>query len=163
RYPEIIRLNRSVIGPDNEITPGTILRLPADATGLAAHAATQEPAGHTDVRVQPGDTLWDIEQRVTGSGANWTAGWQANQDSGARVVGQPVRKPGRRWRAARRCRRGRLDGASAAEVPTAPPWPCRRVAARTAHAARAGAVRQRATCVGEDDVPGSGAAPPCRP
>jgi nucleoid-associated protein YgaU len=80
RYPEIIRLNRSVIGPDNEITPGTILRLPADAIGLAAHAATPEPAGHTDVRVQPGDTLWDIEQRVTGSGANWTAGWQANHD-----------------------------------------------------------------------------------
>jgi nucleoid-associated protein YgaU len=78
RYPEIIRLNRAAVGPDNELTPGTVLRLPSDATGVAGHDSKQ-PAGHSDVLVQPGDTLWDIEQRVTGSGANWRAGWEANQ------------------------------------------------------------------------------------
>jgi nucleoid-associated protein YgaU len=79
RYPEIIGLNRAAIGPDNEITPGTVLRLPADATGVSAHDTTTDPAGHTDVRVRPGDTLWEIEKRVTGSGANWTSAWRTNQ------------------------------------------------------------------------------------
>lgn len=78
RYPEIVKLNPAAIGPDNEITPGTVLTLPADATGVPTHSAAAQ-GGAKDVRVQPGDTLWDIEERVTGSGANWNAGWEANK------------------------------------------------------------------------------------
>lgn len=89
RYPEIARLNAGTVGADNEITPGTVLRMPVDATGLPPHRETH-PAGSAPgsvveqgsldtVRVRPGDTLWGIEQRVTGDGVNWTSGWQANQ------------------------------------------------------------------------------------
>ena len=78
RYPEIVKLNPAAIGPDNEITPGTVLTLPADATAATTHG-TPAQAGAKDVRVQPGDTLWDIEERVTGSGPNWAAGWEANK------------------------------------------------------------------------------------
>ena len=36
--------------------------------------------GDTVVIVAPGDTLWGIEERVTGNGANWPQGYHANQD-----------------------------------------------------------------------------------
>jgi nucleoid-associated protein YgaU len=110
RYPEIAALNPTVVGPDNEIITGTILAMPADATGLPAVHVTAEqmpggesaldtgpdsggelntgstPATRTEastgasreVTVQPGDTLWGIEQHVTGHGENWTQAWRAN-------------------------------------------------------------------------------------
>ena len=34
RYSEIAHLNPTTVGPDNEITPGAVLTLPPDATGL---------------------------------------------------------------------------------------------------------------------------------
>lgn len=77
RYTEIVHLNPGKIGPDNEITEGTDLRMPADATGLPTAAATAPKM--TEVHVEQGDNLWSIEQRVTGSGANWQAGWAANK------------------------------------------------------------------------------------
>src|SRR5689334_4391682 len=40
RYPEIIALNPTAVGPDNEIYAGTLLVMPPDATGLT-------PAGDT--------------------------------------------------------------------------------------------------------------------
>jgi hypothetical protein len=52
RYPEIVKLNPGAIGPDNEITPGTVLTLPADATAATTHG-TPAQAGAKDVRVQP--------------------------------------------------------------------------------------------------------------
>lgn len=78
RYPEIVALNPSRIGPDNDISPGTVLAMPADATGLQD---TSGPSPHaaTQVHVQEGDTLWGIEQRVTGTGQNWTEAWDANK------------------------------------------------------------------------------------
>ena len=80
RYPEIIKLNPAAIGPDNEITAGAVLRMPADATGLTPpSSAPSATSGSEQVQVQPGDTLWDIEQKVTGLGTNWTTGWEANK------------------------------------------------------------------------------------
>jgi nucleoid-associated protein YgaU len=82
RYTEIAHLNPAGVGPDNEITTGTVLTLPADATGPGLITAQPPAPGDAEVHVQPGDTLWDIEQRITGSGDNWPAGWEANQGRG---------------------------------------------------------------------------------
>lgn len=82
RYEEIVKLNAGSIGPDNEISPGTVLRMPADATGVHHDGATRptdEPGNGREVRVRPGDTLWSLEQQATGSGANWKAGWDQNK------------------------------------------------------------------------------------
>ena len=81
RYTEIVQLNSGAVGPDNEITPGTELVMPADATGVAPATQTADAASSssTHVTVKPGDTLWSIEQRLTGSGTNWQTGWDANQ------------------------------------------------------------------------------------
>lgn len=72
RYREIVELNRDLVGPDNEITPGTVLQLPTEPREAAGGA-------NTVVRVEPGDTLWGIEQHVTGSGDNWPQAWAANE------------------------------------------------------------------------------------
>jgi LysM repeat protein len=99
-YPEIVQLNPHVIGPDNEITTGTALTMPSDATGLqTAHTGRPTAASTTTyVRVEQGDTLWSIEQRVTGSGTNWRDGWQANKDrvepGGERFTDQNLIRPG---------------------------------------------------------------------
>lgn len=97
RYTEIVRLNAHLIGPDNEIATGTVLAMPADATGLiSAHASG--PAKTTQVQVEQGDTLWSIEERVTGTGSNWQAGWDANkgrQEPGGEHFDDPnLIKPG---------------------------------------------------------------------
>jgi nucleoid-associated protein YgaU len=84
RYTDIAKLNPAAVGPDNEITPGTILLMPPDATGLPRHIPTppgQLASAHdADVTVKPGDTLWDLEREVTGHGDNWQQAWQANAD-----------------------------------------------------------------------------------
>ncbi len=74
RWPEIVALNTASLGPDNHVTPGIVLQLPADARLADSAAQTQV------VRVQPGQSLWSIEEAVTGSGTNWTQGWQTNHD-----------------------------------------------------------------------------------
>jgi nucleoid-associated protein YgaU len=97
RYREIVELNRDLVGPDNEITPGTVLRIPT-----VAPVATQpgEAAGgaNTVVRVEPGDTLWGIEEHVTGSGINWPQAWAANkgrpEPGGARLTDPALIRPG---------------------------------------------------------------------
>ncbi len=99
RYTEIVQLNAQVIGPDNEIATGTVLVMPADATGLAAgHPDGSTKASTTHVRVEQGDTLWSIEQRITGNGVNWQSGWQANkarvEPGGERFTDQDLIKPG---------------------------------------------------------------------
>jgi nucleoid-associated protein YgaU len=103
RYTEIVHLNAGSIGPDNEIIAGTVLVMPADATGLAPvtrGAGTSGGAGSetTHVTVKPGDTLWSIEQRVTGNGSNWQDGWEANkgrvEPGGDRFSDKDLIKPG---------------------------------------------------------------------
>ena len=74
RYAEIVELNATAVGPDNEIYPGTVLVLPSDATGLPPAEGSSEPAAATvteEVTVEPGDTLWELAEEVTGSGQNW--------------------------------------------------------------------------------------------
>ncbi|WP_138757696.1 LysM peptidoglycan-binding domain-containing protein [Modestobacter altitudinis] len=84
RYPEILKLNPTAVGPDNEIVVGTALVLPPDATGLPTSRATgsPEPAAVEMVTVQPGDTLWSIAEDVSGDGENWREVWQANRGRG---------------------------------------------------------------------------------
>jgi nucleoid-associated protein YgaU len=99
RYTEIVRLNAHLIGPDNEITTGTVLAMPTDATGLApTQADTAAETKTTQVRVEQGDTLWSIEERVTGSGSSWQAGWEANkghaEPGGEQFLDPNLIKPG---------------------------------------------------------------------
>jgi nucleoid-associated protein YgaU len=76
RYVDIKRLNSDLVGPDNRITPGTVLTLPTDAVNLPPNAIVYS---ETTVSVQPGESLWDIEERLTGDGANWTGAWEVNK------------------------------------------------------------------------------------
>jgi len=97
RYREIVELNRDLVGPDNEITPGTVLQLPTVAPAATQPGdATTRP--NTVVRVEPGDTLWGIEQHVTGSGDNWPQAWAANsgrpEPGGATFTDPALIRPG---------------------------------------------------------------------
>ncbi len=81
RYREIVELNRDLVGPDNEIAPGTVLQLPtvAPATTQPTQLGDATTKPNTVVRVEPGDTLWGIEHHVTGSGDNWPQAWAVNR------------------------------------------------------------------------------------
>ncbi len=101
RYPEIIALNTTGVGPDNEIIPGTVLVLPSDASGLPPAGGGSDPAGTNvteEVTVQPGDTLWDLAEEVTGSGENWPQAWELNrgrtQPGGATFTDPSLIRPG---------------------------------------------------------------------
>jgi len=95
RYPEIVQLNRAAVGPDNEITPGTVLVLPSDATGLTpagTSAAPTAPGAAEEVTVEPGDTLSGIAVEVTGDGQSWRTAWEANRgraEPGGAVFSDP--------------------------------------------------------------------------
>jgi nucleoid-associated protein YgaU len=96
RYPEIVKLNPTAIGPDNEIVPGTVLILPADATGLPRSGTSSGPPERTaveEVTVRPGDTLWGIAEEVSGEGENWRKAWEANKgrvEPGGAVFSDPA-------------------------------------------------------------------------
>ncbi|TYP87435.1 LysM peptidoglycan-binding domain-containing protein [Blastococcus xanthinilyticus] len=99
RYPEIARLNPTSVGPDNEILPGTVLVLPPDAVRLPPMG--QAPTTATlieDVTVEPGDTLWDLTEEITGSGHNWRQAWELNrgrsQPAGATYTDPSLIRPG---------------------------------------------------------------------
>jgi LysM repeat protein len=77
RYPEIIALNPTAVGPDNAIYPGTVLVLPADASGLAPREDSSAVPSVEEVTVEPGDTLWDLAVELTGDGENWRQAWEA--------------------------------------------------------------------------------------
>ena len=101
RYPEIVELNATAVGPDNEINPGTVLVLPADASGLPPAEGGPEPTGATvadEVTVEPGDTLWDLAEEVTGSGEDWRQAWELNrgrtQPGGATFTDPALIRPG---------------------------------------------------------------------
>jgi nucleoid-associated protein YgaU len=101
RYPEIVQLNPKVIGPDNGITPGTVLTMPSDATGLTSLGDTSAPTASTateEVTVEPGDTLWDLAEEVTGSGENWRRAWEMNkgrpEPGGATFTDPSLIRPG---------------------------------------------------------------------
>jgi nucleoid-associated protein YgaU len=101
RYPEIVELNATAVGPDNEIYPGTVLVLPSDATGLPPAEGSSEPAAANvteEVTVEPGDTLWELSEEVTGSGQNWRQAWELNrgrtQPGGATFTDPSLIRPG---------------------------------------------------------------------
>ncbi|SOC52852.1 DNA-binding transcriptional activator of the SARP family [Blastococcus aggregatus] len=101
RYPEIVDLNAAAVGPDNEINPGTLLVLPADASGLPPAGGVPEPTGASvaeEVTVEPGDTLWDLTEEVTGSGEDWRQAWELNrgriQPGGATFTDPSLIRPG---------------------------------------------------------------------
>jgi nucleoid-associated protein YgaU len=99
RYPEIAGLNPTAVGPDNEIFPGTVLVLPPDAVGLPPTGPAPD-TGMTveDVAVEPGDTLWDLTEEVTGSGYHWPQAWELNrgrrQPGGATFTDPSLIRPG---------------------------------------------------------------------
>lgn len=99
RYPEITRLNPTAVGPDNEILPGTVLVLPPDAAGLPPTVPAPDTAMTVeDVTVEPGDTLWDLTEEVTGSGHTWRQAWELNrgrsQPGGATFTDPSLIRPG---------------------------------------------------------------------
>lgn len=101
RYPEIVDLNATAIGRDNEIIPGTVLVLPSDASGLPPAGGGPGPTGANvteEVTVQPGDTLWDLADEITGSGENWQQAWELNrgrtQPGGATFTDPSLIQPG---------------------------------------------------------------------
>ncbi|SFE42585.1 LysM peptidoglycan-binding domain-containing protein [Blastococcus tunisiensis] len=99
RYPEIARLNPTAVGPDNEIFPGTVLVLPPDAVGLPPTGPAPNTAMTVeDVTVEPGDTLWDLTEEITGSGHNWRQAWELNrgrsQPGGATFTDPSLIRPG---------------------------------------------------------------------
>lgn len=75
RYRDIAKLNPAAVGPDNEITPGTVLVMPSDAHGLAIHNTPEDQAD--TVRVHVGDTLSGLaaEHGIT----DWHAVWPGNE------------------------------------------------------------------------------------
>lgn len=79
RYPEIVELNGGIIGPDNQIVPGTVLVMPLDAAGLPNSAATSSADSTAEITVELGDTLWGIAAETTGDGREWETVWTANQ------------------------------------------------------------------------------------
>ncbi len=88
RYKDIARLNPDSVGPDNEITPGTVLVMPGDAHGLPA---TPTPAGATEaVQVHAGDTMSGLAAEHGVS--DWTTAWPAN-DGRAEPGGQHLTNP----------------------------------------------------------------------
>ncbi|MDT0276058.1 LysM peptidoglycan-binding domain-containing protein [Blastococcus goldschmidtiae] len=99
RYPEIAGLNPTAVGPDNEILPGTVLVLPPDAVGLPPTGPAPTTATTIeDVTVEPGDTLWDLTEEITGSGHNWRQAWELNrgrsQPGGATFTDPSLIRPG---------------------------------------------------------------------
>jgi nucleoid-associated protein YgaU len=99
RYPEIAKLNPTAVNPDNEIFPGTVLVLPPDAVGLPPMGSAPNAAmAIEDVTVEPGDTLWDLTEEITGSGHNWQQAWELNrgrgQPGGATFTDPSLIRPG---------------------------------------------------------------------
>lgn len=99
RYPEIARLNPALVGPDNEILQGTVLVLPPDAVGVPPMGPARTTATTIeDVTVEPGDTLWDLTEEITGSGHNWRQAWELNrgrsQPAGATFTDPSLIRPG---------------------------------------------------------------------
>ena len=107
RFEEIAALNRGVAQPDGRnlgdehwIYPGWRLRLPADATHLAAAPAAG--SGTASYTVEPGDTLWDIAATRLGDGDRYPEIVELNQGvtqpDGATLDDPDLVRPG--WRLA---------------------------------------------------------------
>ena len=101
RYPEIVALNPTEVGSDNEIVPGAVLVLPPDAVGLTPSGPAPGSAAASsveEVTVEPGDTLWDLAEEATGNGENWRDAWEANrgraEPGGATFTDPSLIRPG---------------------------------------------------------------------
>jgi nucleoid-associated protein YgaU len=98
RYPEIIALNPTAVGPDNEIYAGTVLVLPSDATGLTPREDNSAVPSVEEITVEPGDTLWDLAEELTGDGENWRQAWEVNrgrtEPDGATFTDPSLIRPG---------------------------------------------------------------------
>uniref|UniRef100_UPI0013968067 LysM peptidoglycan-binding domain-containing protein n=1 Tax=Segeticoccus rhizosphaerae TaxID=1104777 RepID=UPI0013968067 len=82
QYPEIVELNRTVLGDDPGFLPaGATLRLPAPDRDTAhrPEAASERPT-HT-ATVQPGDTLWQIAQDELGDATRYPQIAAASRDT----------------------------------------------------------------------------------
>ena len=103
RFEEIATLNRGLTQPDGRalsdehwIYPGWRLRLPADATHLAAAPAAE--SGTAAYTVEPGDTLWDIAATHLGDGDRYPEIVELNlgvtQPDGATLDDPDLVRPG---------------------------------------------------------------------
>lgn len=161
RYAEIARLNPTAVGPDNDIFPGTVLVLPPDATGLPPTAPMPNTAVTVqDVTVEPGDTLWDLTEEITGSGHDWHQAWELNrgrgQPGGATFTDPSLIRPG--WTLSI------PDPASpATPAPGAPAPPAAEPAPPTTEPASPSAPAPSTAPPADPTTPGTNAPPPAAP
>lgn len=161
RYPEIARLNPTAVGPDNEIFPGTVLVLPPDAVGLPPTVPSPDTARTVeDVTVEPGDTLWDLSEEITGNGNNWPQAWELNrgrsQPGGATFTDPSLIRPG--WTLSI------PDPASpATPAPSAPAPPAAEPAPPTTEPAPPSAPAPSTATPADPTTPGTDAPPPAAP
>ncbi|WP_345770704.1 LysM peptidoglycan-binding domain-containing protein [Blastococcus saxobsidens] len=161
RYPEIARLNPTAVGQDNEIVPGTVLVLPPDAVGLPPTGPAPGTARTVeDVTVEPGDTLWDLTEEITGSGHNWRQAWELNrgrsQPGGATFTDPSLIRPG--WTLSI------PDPASpATPAPSAPAPPAAEPAPSTTEPAPPSAPAPSTAPAADPTPPGTDAPPPPAP
>ncbi|WP_233517704.1 LysM peptidoglycan-binding domain-containing protein [Geodermatophilus marinus] len=161
RYPEIARLNPTAVGPDNEIVPGSVLVLPPDAVGLPPMGPAPTTARIVeDVTVEPGDTLWDLTEEITGSGHNWRQAWELNrgrsQPGGATFTDPSLIRPG--WTLSI------PDPTSpATPAPSAPAPPAAEPAPPTTEPAPPSAPAPSSTPPADPTAPGTNAPPPATP
>lgn len=161
RYPEIARLNPTAVGPDNEIFPGTVLVLPPDAVGLPPTGPAPDTTRTVeDVTVEPGDTLWDLTEEITGSGHNWRQAWELNrgrrQPGGATFTDPSLIRPG--WTLSI------PDPASpATPAPGAPAPPAAEPAPPTTDPAPPSAPGPNTAPPADPTTPGTNAPPPAAP
>ncbi|UOY03227.1 LysM peptidoglycan-binding domain-containing protein [Blastococcus sp. PRF04-17] len=161
RYPEIAKLNPTAVGPDNEIFPGTVLVLPPDAVSLPPTGPAPNTAMTVeDVTVEPGDTLWDLTEEITGSGHNWRQAWEFNrgrsQPGGATFTDPSLIRPG--WTLSI------PDPTSpATPAPSAPAPPAAEPAPPTTEPAPPSAPAPSSAPPADPTTPGTNAPPPAGP
>lgn len=102
RWKELLAANSDQLDEPSDLRVGMTLVLPGGAGGSAAAAAVAEAprstGGGKTYKVQSGDTLSRIAERVLGDRDRWNDLYQANRDKlkspDSLVVGQELRLPG---------------------------------------------------------------------
>ncbi|MCB0909490.1 MAG: LysM peptidoglycan-binding domain-containing protein, partial [Nocardioidaceae bacterium] len=93
RFPEIVELNKAVLnGRPDFIVPGTVLKVPYEATEPTADRPTEEYV------VKPGDTLSEIAEAKLGDPMRYPELFEASRDTvqpdGARLTDPDLIRPG---------------------------------------------------------------------